>query len=100
MDKLTFPGPDTSVKKSEHQTSTGIRLKSYKAETFKPNQPLIYYIHGGGFAMGSVDQDDRFLEPYSKATGCVFVSVEYRLAPKHKYPAGLQDCVDGTLAVG
>lgn len=45
--------------------------------------------------MGSVDQDDRFMEPLSKATGCVFVSVEYRLAPKHKYPAALDDCVDG-----
>ena len=96
MRKLTFPGPDTSVNKSEHQTSTGIRLKSYKADTYKPDQPIIYYIHGGGFVMGSVDQDDRFLEPFSKATGCVFVSVEYRLAPKHKFPAGFQDCVDGT----
>jgi versiconal hemiacetal acetate esterase len=83
------------VKTSEHQTANGIRLKSYKADTFEPNKPLIYYIHGGGFAMGSVDQDDRFLEPFSKATGCVFVSVEYRLAPKHQYPAALEDCVDG-----
>ena len=95
MEKLTFPGPDTSVKTSEHRTANGIRLKSYKADTFKPGQPLIYYIHGGGFVFGSVDQDDRFLEPFSKATGCVFVSIEYRLAPKHKYPAALDDCVDG-----
>ena len=95
MEKLTFPGPDASVKTSEHQTSGGIRLKSYKAATLRPHQPLIYYIHGGGFVMCSVDQDDRFLEPFSKATGCVFVSVEYRLAPKHKFPAALQDCIDG-----
>lgn len=95
MAKLTFPGPDESVKKTEHQTSSGLRLKSYKADTFKPDQPVIYYIHGGGWAMGSVDQDDRFMEPLSKATACVFVSVEYRLAPKHPFPAGLDDCVEG-----
>ena len=95
MKHLTFPTADTTVTKTEHRTSNNLRLKSYKASTFQPNQPLIYYIHGGGFAMGSVDQDDRFLEPFSKATGSIFVSVEYRLAPKHPYPAALDDCAEG-----
>lgn len=95
MAKYTFPSLDPSVKTSEHKTTSGIRLKSYKAETFQPNQPVVYWIHGGGFALGSVDLDDSLVAPLCKATGCVFVSVEYRLAPAHKYPAALDDCVEG-----
>lgn len=93
--KFTFPGPDTSVEKTDHKTPNGLRLKSYKPDTFKPDQPLVYYIHGGGFVLGSVDLDDRFCDLLSKATGTVFVSVEYRLAPQHKHPAALDDCVEG-----
>lgn len=93
--KYTFPGPDASVEKSEHNTSSSIRLKSYKPDTLKPGQPLVYYIHGGGFAMGSVDLDDRFCDLLSKATGSIFVSVEYRLSPAFKHPIPLDDCVEG-----
>lgn len=93
--KYTFPGPDPSVKTEWHTTASGVRLKSYIPPTYKPNQPLVYFIHGGGFVIGSVDQDDRFVNIHSKDTGCVFVSVEYRLAPQHKHPAAFQDCVDG-----
>ncbi|KAK5169767.1 uncharacterized protein LTR77_005745 [Saxophila tyrrhenica] len=93
--KYTFPGPDASVERSEHKTSSGIRLKAYRPDTLKPGQPLVYYIHGGGFAMGSVDLDDRFCDLLSKATGCIFVSVEYRLAPAFKHPVPLDDCVEG-----
>ena len=46
--------------------------------------------------IGSVDEDDRFVNRHSRATGCVFVSVEYRLAPQHRFPAGLEDCVEGS----
>ena len=95
MAKYNFPGPDQSVQKSEHITSSGIRLKSYRPDTLRPSQPLVYYIHGGGFAMGSVDLDDRFCDLLSKATGSIFVSVEYRLAPAFKHPIPLNDCVEG-----
>ena len=95
MANYTFPGPDPSIKHAEHITETGIRLKSYTPPNFKPGQPIVLYIHGGGFAMGSVDLDDRFCNILAKDTGCVFVSVEYRLAPQHKYPIALSDCVEG-----
>ena len=45
--------------------------------------------------MGSVDIDDRFCDLLSKSTGSIFVSVDYRLAPEHKHPIPLDDCVDG-----
>jgi versiconal hemiacetal acetate esterase len=95
MAKYTFPGPDASIEKSWHTTQSGVKVKVYKPDTLRPNQPLVYYIHGGGFVLGSVDQDDRFCDIFSKNLGCVFASVEYRLAPEHKHPIPLNDCVDG-----
>lgn len=53
--------------------------------------PAVVYIHGGGFAVGSVDTYDAVCRRLANAVGCIVVSVDYRLAPEHKFPAGLED---------
>ncbi|HOV93251.1 MAG TPA: alpha/beta hydrolase [Spirochaetales bacterium] len=55
-------------------------------------QPVFYYIHGGGFAAGSMDVVDEMCKLVVEKTGCVAVQVGYRLAPENPYPAGLDDC--------
>ena len=53
---------------------------------------VIFFIHGGGWSTESVQTYDRICSMLSKAVGKIVVSVEYRLAPEHPFPAGLEDC--------
>lgn len=53
--------------------------------------PLLVYLHGGGWTVGSVETHDRVARALAALAGCRVVSVEYRLAPEHPYPAGLDD---------
>ena len=54
--------------------------------------PGIVQIHGGGFIVGSVEAEHAGAVLLAAGVGAVVVSVEYRLAPEHPYPAGLHDC--------
>ena len=54
--------------------------------------PAVLSIHGGGFAVGSMALDDGANAALARAVGAVVVSVEYRLAPEHPFPAAADDC--------
>lgn len=53
----------------------------------------LLWIHGGGMVFGSIDGDDYMCRTWARRLGCVIVSVEYRLAPEHRYPAHVEDCL-------
>ena len=53
---------------------------------------LVVYFHGGGFCIGSIGVMDNVARELAHCADAVVVSVEYRLAPEHPYPAGLDDC--------
>ena len=66
------------------------------ARVYRPSAdtdlPVVVYFHGGGWTIGSVDQFDLITRQIANATGAVVVSVDYRLAPEHPFPAPLDDC--------
>lgn len=94
--KYEFPAPDPSVNSEQHDLD-GFWVRSYTPPGSTGQEPLGVYFHGGGWVMGSVDQEDAVCRLISKACKMRMVSVEYRMAPKHKYPVPLQDCVTATL---
>lgn len=55
--------------------------------------PVVIYCHAGGFALGNLDTDHRQCVELARRAGCVVVSVDYRLAPEHPYPAALDDAI-------
>jgi acetyl esterase/lipase len=56
----------------------------------RANQPALLWIHGGGYVLGSAD--DERAKHIARELDCTVVSVEYRLAPEHPFPAGPNDC--------
>lgn len=57
--------------------------------------PAVFWIHGGGYVMGHPDGDDSLCECFVTDINCVVASIDYRLAPEHKYPAAIEDCYAG-----
>ena len=61
--------------------------------------PVLIFIHGGGWVTESVENYNRVCARMAKSTGHVVVSIEYRLAPEHRFPIGLMDCYAVVKAV-
>jgi acetyl esterase/lipase len=69
-----------------------VAVRCYAPAGHGDPQPGLLYIHGGGFVVGSIEAEDSRARELAALAGAVVVSVEYRLAPEHPFPAGLHDC--------
>ena len=58
--------------------------------------PGFVFFHGGGLVAGSIATHDRIAAALAHATGCRLVSIDYRLAPEHRFPAAVDDAIAGT----
>jgi acetyl esterase len=79
----------------EDRTVAGIPVRVYWPNSVKP-LPILVYFHGGGWVLGDIEGYDPACRALAMASGCIVVSVEYRLAPEHPYPAALEDCYTAT----
>ena len=99
---IQFGGPPPPVSKVVNDTIPGpagpIPVRIYTPEGEGPLPVLVYY-HGGGWVIGNPDTHDSVCRNLANKTPCVVVSVDYRLAPEHKFPAAVEDCYAATLWV-
>ena len=76
-------------------TEIGIRI--YTPTFARGVTAGVVYFHGGAFVVGDLDYEHARCLRYAADAGCVVVSVDYRLAPEHKFPSGLEDCYAGLV---
>jgi triacylglycerol lipase len=79
----TVPGPEGGP---------DVDVLVYRPETASGPLPCILHIHGGGYVAGAAAMMATTLGQMTAALGCACVSVDYRLAPEHPYPAAVEDC--------
>lgn len=79
-----IPGPDGDLS-----------IRIYRPEGKTPF-PTVVYFHGGGFVTGGLDSHDALCRYLCRESGCVVVSVDYRLAPEHPFPAAAEDAIAAT----
>ena len=72
-----------------------IAIRIYTAEGRGP-LPVLVYFHGGGWVVGDLDTQDMICRGLCFGAGCIVVSVDYRLAPEHRFPAAVDDCYAAT----
>ena len=80
VETTTVPGPDGAIPVRVYQPEDGAELL-----------PLLVYLHGGGFVLGDPGTHEGVCRTLAADARCVVVSVDYRLAPEHPFPAGLDD---------
>lgn len=96
---LGFSAPPAAVGRIENRTMPGpageLALRIYGPVAHDPAGmlPGLVYFHGGGLVAGSLDTHDGICRGLTRASGCRLVSVDYRLAPEHRFPAALDDAL-------
>lgn len=75
-----------------HAAGHGLPVRVYVPDVETP-APVLVWTHGGGWLLGDLDTEDPTARALANASGCLVVSVDYRLAPEHPFPAALRDVV-------
>lgn len=70
----------------------GVRVRIYQPDAAPAPTPVLLWLHGGGYVIGKPEIDDASCALYARELGIAVVSVDYPLAPDHRFPAALEDC--------
>jgi len=69
--------------------------RCYRPASVGPSPlPVVLFFHGGGWVLGDLDSYDGLMRSLTALSGAQFISVDYRLAPEHPFPAGLEDVIE------
>ncbi len=101
-DDFTYSlSPDARVAASK-DVRIQTRAGTLHASVHRPgpgNLPALVFFHGGGFVVGSAAGYDPICRYVAAKSGCVVINVDYRLAPEHPFPCGIEDAIDAFLWV-
>lgn len=78
-------------------TSDGIDIRLHRPPVNNGPGPALLWIHGGGYVIGTAQQDDRMCRKLAQELGITVAANDYRLAPENPYPASLDDCYAALL---
>jgi acetyl esterase len=94
---FTQPEPPV-VGECRELSADGIPLRMYRPLVAVPDRPLpaLVYFHGGGWVIGDLDTHDTLCRELANGAGCAVISVDYRLAPEHRFPAAFDDSLAAT----
>lgn len=84
VEDRTIPGPAGAPE-------LPVRIYAPETPEAAPGLPVVAFFHGGGFCIGSIASHDPVARKIAEQVGCIVVSVEYRLAPEHPFPAAYED---------
>ncbi len=87
IEDRSIPGPDGEIPIRLYYPAGG------------PPFAVFVYFHGGGWVIGDLNTHHGFCHALAKTSGCLVVSVDYRLAPEHRYPAAVEDAYAATVWV-
>ncbi len=95
---LQGAGPQVAIVEDRALPGPGgdIRIRIYTPEGRAPF-PVLIYFHGGGWVIGDIESSDPLCRNLANAAGCIVVSVDYRLAPEHPFPAAADDAFQAVL---
>jgi acetyl esterase len=88
---LPLAGPKAAIESIDDRTLSGIPVRIYRAAGAEI-QPACVYFHGGGWALGKLDHYDTLCSQIASESRWTVISVDYRLAPEHKFPIPVFDC--------
>jgi acetyl esterase/lipase len=71
---------------------SGVGVRLHRPVGVERPTPALLWIHGGGYVIGTAQQDDDLCRRFARDLGVTVAAVDYRLAPEHPYPAPLEDC--------
>jgi acetyl esterase/lipase len=103
---MKLSGPEAAVDRVEDRTLPGpggepLAVRIYTPlETKSERLPGLVYFHGGGLIAGSVETHDPIARALASSGACRVVSVDYRLAPEHPFPAALDDALAAVTHIG
>lgn len=89
--RTAIPGLPNRVETRDLEISAGVGGRLFTPPVQGAPLPVLIYLHGGGWAAGSIETHDPFCRLLSEAAGIMILSVGYRLAPENPFPAALED---------